>query len=341
MPLVAARELRAFAREIFVAAKSSDAEADLVAEYLVRANLCGVDSHGIIRIPDYITMVEEGRMQPNAVPKTVNERKATAVVDAQLGYGQVAGKMAMELAMAKARDYGTGSVGVFNCNHVGRLAEYTSLAARDGMIGLFIVKSLGSVVAPWGGRGRVLSTSPMSFAIPAGIEPPIILDFATSISAEGKVRVRHARGEKIPLGWVIDSNGRATDNPGDLYAGGALLTFGTYKGYGLNLVAEALGGAMAGGGVLDDFVGTNGVFAQAIDIGCFADVDMFKSKIDSLIRAARSSPPAEGFEEVIIPGDPERREMKRREEGGMMIENITWESVATVANKYGVSAPVL
>jgi LDH2 family malate/lactate/ureidoglycolate dehydrogenase len=339
MPLVKHMRLKALAKAIFVAAKSSETEADLVAENLVRANLCGVDSHGVIRIPDYIEMVDAGKLRPNSIPRIVSERKATASVNADFGYGQVSAKMAMELAISKAKDYGTGTVCVFNCNHVGRLADYTILAVENDMIGLFVVKSLGSVVAPWGGKGRVLSTSPISFAIPAESEPPIVLDFATSISAEGKVRIKHARREKIPLGWVTDAYGRPTEDPGDLYCGGALATFGTYKGYGLNLVAEALGGAMAGGGVLDDFDGTNGIFAQAINIDAFADVQKFKSRIDKLIRAARATPPAEGFEEVLIPGDPELREMERRIRKGIGIESGTWDRLVQVANKYGVSVP--
>ena len=200
MPLISHRNLKDFVKDIFIASGSKPEEADLVAEYLVKANLAGVDSHGIIRIPDYVQMVEEGRMHPNVAPKIVRDRGAMATVDAGLGYGQVAAKMAMELAMKKAREYGIGTVSVFNCNHAGRIAEYPILAAENGMIGLLMVKAFGPIVAPWGGKARILSTSPMSFAIPAKTEPPIVADFATSMSAEGKIRVKNARGEKIPFG---------------------------------------------------------------------------------------------------------------------------------------------
>lgn len=339
MPLISHRNLKDFVKDIFIASGSKPEEAELVAEYLVKANLAGVDSHGIIRIPDYVLMVEEGKMHPNVVPKIVRDRGAMATVDAGLGYGQVAAKMAMELAMRKAREFGIGSVSVFNCNHAGRIAEYPILAAENGMIGLLMVKAFGPIVAPWGGKARILSTSPMSFAIPAKTEPPIVADFATSMSAEGKIRVKNARGEKIPFGWVLNSEGKATDNPADLYNGGALLTFGESKGYALNLLMESVGAALSGAGILDVFAGSNGVFALAINIEFFSDVDEFKSNVDKMIKTIRVSPPADGVKEVLIPGDPEMRETRKRMADGINVEDKTWDRVVAVAAKYRVPVP--
>jgi LDH2 family malate/lactate/ureidoglycolate dehydrogenase len=339
VPLISQPDLQGFVKEIFKATKSNDEEASLVAEYLVRANLCGVDSHGIIRIPDYIQAVEEGRMKPSVVPKVVRDRGAIATIDAGLGYGQVGSKFAMELAIKKAREYGTGTVAVYNCHHAGRIAEYPLIAAQNDMIGMLMVKAFGSIVAPWGGKGRVLSTSPMSFAIPAKTEPPIVADFATSMSAEGKVRVKHARGEKIPFGWILNSEGKPSDNPADLYNGGALLTFGESKGYSLNLLMEAAGAALSGAGILDSFTGSNGVLAQAINIDFFSDVGQFKERIDTMIKTIRSSPPADGVKEILLPGDPEAREMKKRLANGIPVEEKTWERVVAVAKKYNVPVP--
>jgi hydroxycarboxylate dehydrogenase B len=340
VPNVSQRDLQDFAKEIFKANKSSEAEASLVAEYLVRANLCGVDSHGIIRIPEYIKRIEEGKMFPNAVPKVVRDRAAIATMDAGLGYGQVGAKAGMELAIEKAREYGVGTVAVYNCNHAGRIAEYPLLAAQNDMVGLITVKAFGPIVAPWGGKGRLLSTSPMSFAIPTKTEPPIVADMATSMSAEGKIRVKYARGEKIPQGWILDSNGRASTDPADLYSGGAILPFGESKGYALNLLMEATGGALSGAGVLDNFTGLNGLMAVAIDIDSFSDVPEFKEKMDTMIKAIRSSPTAEGVKEILIPGDPEYREMKRRQQNGIPVEEKTWEGVLEVARRYGVPVPL-
>jgi len=204
-----------------------------------------------------------------------------------------------------------------------------------------MVKAFGPIVAPWGGRGRVLSTSPMSFAIPAKTEPPIVADFATSISAEGKIRVKAARGEKIPLGWVLNSEGKPTDNPQDLYNGGALLTFGESKGYALNLLMEAAGGLLSGAGMLTDFTGSNGVLAVAINIDFFSDVEVFKTRVDRMIREIRSSPTAHGVREILLPGDPEAREMKRRLAEGIPVEEKTWDRLVAVAKKYQVLVPVV
>jgi LDH2 family malate/lactate/ureidoglycolate dehydrogenase len=339
VPLISHENLKEYVKRIFIASGSNPQEAELVADYLVRANLAGVDSHGIIRIPDYVQMVEQGKMRPNVVPKIVRDRGAMATVDAGLGYGQVAAKMAMELAMKKAREYGIGSVAVYNCNHAGRIAEYPLLAAENGMIGMLMVKAFGSIVAPWGGKGRILSTSPMSFAIPASSEPPIVADFATSMSAEGKVRVKNARGEKIPIGWVLNSEGKPTDNPADLYSGGALLPFGESKGYALNLLMESVGAALSGAGILDSFSGSNGVFALAINIEFFSDPEEFKTRVDTMIKTIRASPPADGVKEVLIPGDPEMRETKKRMANGINVEDKTWVRVVEVGTKYHVPLP--
>ena len=341
MPVVSEQDLQRLVKGIFKAAKSSDEEAGMIAEYLVRANLCGVDSHGIIRVMDYVQAVEEGRMIPNAVPKVVRDRGAMATMDAGLGYGQVGAKAAMELAIKKAKEYGTGTVSVYNCHHAGRIADYPLLAAQNDMIGIFMVKAFGAVVAPWGGKGRVLSTSPMSFAIPAKTEPPIVADFATSTSAEGKVRVKAARGEKIPFGWILNSEGKPTDNPADLYTGGALLTFGESKGYSLNLLMEAAGAALSGAGILNEFTGSNGILAMAINIDFFSDVDKFKTRVDSMIKEIRSSPTADGVKEILLPGDPEAREMKKRRANGIPVEEKTWDRLVEVAKKYSVPVPAV
>lgn len=339
MPTVSQKDLQALTKNILKATKSNDEEADLVAEYLVRANLCGVDSHGVIRVPDYVQWVEEGKVKPNVVPKVVRDKGAVARIDAGFGYGQVAAKAGMELAIKKARDYGTGTVAVFNCNHAGRIADYPLLAAREDMIGITMVKAFGAIVAPWGGKGGLLATSPLSFAIPAKTSLPIVGDFATSASAEGKIRVKYAREEKVPPGWLLDSEGKPTQDPGDLYKGGALLTFGQWKGYALNLLMEATGGALTGAGILESFTGLNGVLAQAISIDFFTDVEEFKTRIENLISAIRSATPADGFPEVLVPGDPETREMQKRMADGIPVEDKTWDRLVVVAKSFGIEVP--
>jgi uncharacterized oxidoreductase len=151
--------------------------------------------------------------------------------------------------------------------------------------------------------------------------------------------VKYARGEKIPFGWILDATGKPSNNPADLYSGGALLTFGESKGYALNLLMEAAGGALSGGGVLDTFAGTNGILAQAINIDFFSDVGEFEDNIDKMIRVIRASPPVEGVKEILLPGGPEDHEMRKRMATGIPVEERTWEKVVEVARRYCVDIP--
>ncbi|MDA4129614.1 MAG: Ldh family oxidoreductase [Thaumarchaeota archaeon] len=339
MPLSSHSDLQDFTKRIFIAAGTEDAIANQIAASFVRANLSGMDSHGVIRIVEYVREIEEGKIHPNALPKVVRETKATASVDGQYGFGHITSMKAMELAVQKANDYGIGVASAFHCNHNGRLADYPVIAVEKNMIGLFISKTYPCNVAPWGGRTRLLSTSPWSYGIPAGEEKPIIADIATSTSAEGKIRIKMLKGEKIPFGWIVDAQGRRTDNPADLYDGGAILPFGEHKGYAINLLSEAMGGALSGGGVSDEFEGRTGVFAQAVNIEFFTPIAEFKANIDKLIRKMHSSQPAEGFKAVQVPGEFEAREFEKRSKSGIQIEEATWEAIVKVAQKYGVEVP--
>ncbi len=342
MPTIDAERLTDFAQAIFEGAGISREESRIVAEHLVLSNLYGVDSHGVIRISEYLQLIDEGRMKPGARPEIVKETKATANVDAHFGFGQVAGKMSMELAIKKAREYGTGTVTVFNSSHSGRIGAYPVLAAQQNMIGLFFVKGNGGDVSPWGGRKALLGTSPLSFAIPTGGGEPILADFATSISSEGKIRVMQSKGMRIPLGWILDAAGRPTQDPDELYSkGGTIVPFGAHKGYAMNLLLEALGGALSGGGISDELASSNAIFAQAIDIEFFTPIAEFKAKIDRLVERLRSSPPGEGFDEVLVPGDPEYREMKKRKANGISINDRIWNGIIEVARKYHITPPAI
>ena len=339
MALLSHSDLQDYTKKIFIAAGTEGSIADQIAASFVRANLSGMDSHGVIRVVEYVREIEEGKIKPNILPKVVRETKATAYVDGQYGFGHITSKKAMELAVQKAAEYGIGSVTAFNCNHNGRLADYPVIAVSKNMIGLFITKTYPCNVAPWGGRTRLLSTSPWSYGIPAGEEKPIIADIATSTSAEGKIRIKLIKGEKIPYGWIVDADGRRTDNPADLYSGGAILPFGEHKGYAINLLGEAIGGALSGGGVSDEFVGRTGVFAQAVNIEFFTPIDEFKANIDKLIHKMHSSEPAEGFNGVQVPGEYEAREFEKRSKMGIEIDKPTWDAIAKLAQKYGVEVP--
>ncbi len=338
MPTVRAVPLYEFTRRILAAAGTPSDIASTVSQMLVNANLCGVDSHGVMRIPDYVQYIDDGMVLPAARPRILRQKAATGVVDGNNGFGQLSGLLAMKVAIAKAKKYGVGTVTALRTNHLGRIADYTQLATESGMIGIAIVKGIPGA-APWGGRERLLGTSPMSFAIPAGKERPIVVDFATSISSEGKIRVKRWKKTRLPRGWILDKLGNPSTNPEDYYAGGAIQTFGTYKGYGLNLVAEALGGAMTGQGIAEEFRSFNGTFMQAISVEHFVPLSEFKKTVDRLIRKMRNSGPAKGFKEVLVPGDPEAREMERHTRKGIQINDQIWNSITEVAGRLSVERP--
>ncbi|MDA4131979.1 MAG: Ldh family oxidoreductase [Thaumarchaeota archaeon] len=329
--------LQKFTGRVFAATGAPADVADTVAELLVRANLCGVDSHGVIRIPSYVDFIDAGRLKPAERPRVAKETASTGIVDGRWGFGQPTAIMAMELAIGKARKHGVGTVVTNHTNHVGRLADYTELATRKNMIGLAFAKS-GPDVAPWQGMDKLLGTNPVSFGIPAGKEDPIVADFATSISSRGKINVMRAKGMSLPPGWVLDKDGSPSTDPAVLDDGGVVQTFGA-RGYMLNLVVEALGGALTGGGVADEFEGINGTFVQAISVEHFTSLGGFRGNIDKLVRKMRGSKPARGYDEVLIPGDPERRAERSRELSGIEIVDAIWDPIMKVAKRFDVEPP--
>jgi len=338
MRRVRAKPLEGFATAVFEAAGTPSDIAATVSSMLVMANLCGVDSHGVLRVPEYVSEIDRGQYKPKARPKVLKQKGATGIVDGSWGFGQPAGIMAMQLAMKKARVSGVGTVLAIRTNHIGRVADYTELAAKNGMIGFGLTNG-GPGVAPWQGRDKLLGTNPISFGIPGGEEDPVVLDYATSVSSAGKLEVYKSKGKKVPRGWVQDAAGRPSTDPDILAKGGSLRTFGGHKGYGLNLVVEALGGALTGQGVADEFNGQNGTFMQAIDVEHFIPLRDFTRDMDKLVRKMRASKPAEGYTEVLVPGDPERRSMLERGRNGIELNDFVWGALMGVAKRFGVNAP--
>ena len=239
--------LEAFGREVFVALGAPEDIAAEVAAHLVRANLAGHDSHGAIRIPQYATMIAQGAIKPAGRPSVVRERGATMLVDATDGFGQYATAWALDRAIERAGEQGSAVVAIRRVNHIGRLGDYTERAARRGYVAEVTVGAAGPGIggaAPFGGAARFLGTNPWSLGIPTGAEP-VLVDFATTVVAEGKVRVARAKREALPPGCIVDKEGRPSTDPEDFYAGGMLLPFGGHKGYGLALGAALLGGLAA------------------------------------------------------------------------------------------------
>jgi LDH2 family malate/lactate/ureidoglycolate dehydrogenase len=337
MPIFKAEQLVKLGTEIFVAIGSPVEEARLVSEFLVRANLTGQDSHGVMRITQYVKAIELGEIRPGAKIEVTRETPSSALLNGNWGFGQVVAKKAMEIAIEKAKENSISTVCAFNLYHIGRLADYTEMALRSDMIGIAMANSTKRV-APHGGREPLLSTAPISCAFPTGKEKPFILDIATSVCAEGKVRVTLHKGEKLPDGYIIDKDGNPSNNPEDLYRGGAILPLGGdsvgYKGFGLALVAEVLSGILSGDGcAYEARKKGNGVFFEVVDIESFISVDDFKRQIDSLIQAVKSSKLRPRFGEILIPGELESETEQKRLKEGVYVPEKTWREIENTAKK--------
>src|SRR5882672_121892 len=255
MALVFKKESLTAAIEALVAAGGSDArEARLVAENLVTANLMGHDSHGIGMMPRYVEALLEGGLLVNQRPQVKLEAGSLLVLDGGRGYGQTIGLEATRMAIARAKQHGASITALANSHHLGRIGHWAEMAVAEGLVAMHFVNVLSFArVAPFGGADARFGTNPVCIGIPLPGEPPFVLDMATSTVAQGKLRVAHNKGAKIPPGWLIDDQGNPTDDPrwGVLAPLGAMVCFGEHKGYGLAVACELLGGALSGGGVTD------------------------------------------------------------------------------------------
>ena len=347
MVTISAERLERISLASFKAAGCSDAEAERISELLVLANLRGHDSHGAgIYIPVYISRIHNGMIVPGAVPEIVKETPVMALLNGNKGAGQTNATRGMEIAIEKAKDTGVGVVSIYNCNHIGRMSDYAEMAVEQDMVGYLTANVGGSFVAPHGGAKGVFGTNPICYAIPAGEEETVVVDFATSFFAGGKLSVGIARGTRLPEGVLIDHVGNPTTDPGVYRTKprGSLLPFGGmvgYKGYGLCMVADLLGGALSGNGCASEAY-TNGVLMTAYDISTFRDVDDFKADVDKVVRACRNTPPQNGYvglngeTEVLVPGDPERMAEEKHRREGIYISDSTWAQMVEVASGVGV-----
>lgn len=343
MHIISADDLRAFVVRIFVGAGVTPEIAERTAIHLVDSNLAGVDSHGVMRIPDYIGFVFDGRMARDNQIEVIREKGAMILLDAHFTFGQFAAWHGAGLAIEKARQSGIGIVSARNSAHIGRLGEYVERIARAGMIGFMCcnLQGSGQRVAPFGGAEGRLGTNPVAWGIPSS-DQPMIMDMSTSVSAEGKIRVKMRRGEELPPGWLLDSSGRPTTNPADLYGPpfGAILTTGGHKGYGLSLMVESLAGALSKGGVAHDSSDIDSVENAftiiAIDIAWFQPLEAFTDDTDKLFAHMRATRPVQPGGEVLIPGEPEQRMRVHRLAHGIGIEMETWERLLETAERFKI-----
>ena len=331
---------------IIEAAGVSHQNAKLIAELLAEANSTGHDSHGIIRIPQYLAAIEDNDILTNSDVDILRETPLTAIIDGNWGFGQVTMSRAVEVGLEKASKSGLAAITVRNANHIGRLGSYVDHIARQDMIGLLFVNAIGTPayrMAPWGGTEPRLVTDPLAFGIPSPYGDPIVMDMTTTVVAEGKVRIKRNRDEETPDGWLLDAEGKPTNDPNVLYGiplGSILPLGGTtagHKGYGLNIVIEHLSGVLSCAGCIGKNERlSNGAYLIIVDIEQFLPIEEFYQESEIFIKHVKSSPVAEGFDEILLPGEIESKVKRKRTEEGIFVEDKTWEQILKWSQKFGV-----
>ena len=334
-----------FIREIFTRIGSGDTEAEAIATSLVETSLMGHDSHGVSIVPRYVERALDGRIAPNRNIVVVKNEGPVLIVDGQRGYGQAVGREAMALAIDKARTDRFVLMGIRNTHHLGRIGEWAEMCAEAGFVSMHFSNGTNRppIVAPFGGAAPRMGTAPYTAAFPRRNAPPILVDMASSVVAMNKVRVALNRGDRMPEGVIIDSEGYPTTDPAVLYEPptGALLPVGGHKGYALGVAAEMFAGALTGGGVMlaerdGDGATLNGLLSVIFDPELMVDRAYYDAEIEALYAYLTSTPPAPGVEAVLVPGDPEQISFKARTESGVPIDAVSWAEICQVARDAGL-----
>src|SRR5262245_24200866 len=348
MPTIKPSVLELFAAQLLQAGGTSRDEAKLVAASLVDANLKGYDSHGVMRVPYYVQAIKDGEVVPGAELTILDDGPSRIVADGNWGLGQVQAMRLIKLLSSKAHSGGLGLGTMMHSGHIGRLGEYCEKTAADGFVSMLMVNSHGGAVrvAPPGGKAPRLSTNPLAIGVPHG-DAPLVLDFSTSATAEGKVRVKKIAGQPVPEGWLIDCEGRPTTDANTLYGNppGAILPMGgaqAYKGFGLGLMIEILTGALSGGNCAKAVPYPkkgNCVFILLIDPKKFGGIDCFQSEVSQLVDYMKSCPRVDGCSEIILPGEPERRLAAVRVREGIFLDEENWRALVNLGEQLGVAAP--
>lgn len=341
MPVVSAEQLRELSCALLVSCGTPTAQANIVADGLINANLAGHDSHGVLRLPGYLSGVEQQHVFPANLPCVASRSGATAIIDANHGWGQPAMWLATETVHDLARDFGVATAVVHNSYHIGRVAPYVEWLAERGIVAIAMANA-APAVAPFGGSQRVLGTNPIAWAVPRDEDKqPVSFDVATAGVAEGKLRVARAKGLPVPEGNLVDREGRPTTDPHDFYAGGALLPFGGHKGSGFSLLAQFLGRGLAG---LDPSAyngprGVNGPVIIAIDVARFTAPHVFRAEIEAQCGVVTACTPRDGVAAVQLPGEPELATRAERLRDGVPVPDATWQELRDLAATQRVAFP--
>ncbi len=345
-----------FTKTVFEKMGCGEDDANIIADVFIAAELRGHASHGMIRIKDYYQLWKAGRINVNPDVRIIHESPSTAVVDGDGAVGMVAANRSMDIAIEKAKTAGTGWVATRGSNHFGIAGYYAMKALKYDMIGICLTNA-NPLVAPTNSISRMMGTNPIAVAIPAFNNPPFVADFATTPIARGKLAVAEKKGEKVPYGLVQDNTGKPSDRPEILKEGGSMLTLGgdnlhgNHKGYCLSAIVDifsaVLGGANFGPFVppsvaylplLNEKTGEGtGHFFGAMRIDAFQPADGFKKMMDKWIDTFRASKPAEGYDKVLIPGDPEREKEKLLVKEGITIVPAIKEDLKAIAKDLGIN----
>ncbi len=341
-------EVREFVFNIFMAAGSSEGEADIVSEHLVDANLVGHDSHGVIRVAHYLDWKSKGWIKANQEPKVVRDDGAIQIVDGGFGYGQAIARKALLLASERAKTSGICLVGMRNCSHVGRVGAWAEQMAELGLVSIHCVNSSGYSIriAPFGGRERRFSTNPICIGAPIKGSHPVVLDMATAQIPEGKILVAINKGEQVPEGMILNGQGEPTCNPDGFFdePQGAVLPIAGPKGSGLAFMIEVLAGSLTGGcsGHPRNLTANqvvNNMFSILIDPNQTIGRDAFSFDVERLIGWTKSSRPLSEDGEVLVPGEIERRNRKQRQLQGIPLDDLTLSELERAATKLELVIP--
>jgi LDH2 family malate/lactate/ureidoglycolate dehydrogenase len=328
-------------RAIFLRCGMSNEDAALLTESLVHADLRGVHSHGVLRIPDYVRKLTTDGVDPQGRPRVVSERGAAIVVDGGNSMGQIGGTFAMRRAIHKAREVGLALAAVRGSNHCGAMDWYTLMAAGAGMIGIAGTNALPTM-APWGGIEKIVGINPLSIAMPAAKHSPFVLDFAFGATAHGKIRVYHQKGSPIPEGWAYDARGEPTTDAAAALSG-LIQPIGQHKGVGMlsSLLSGAAYGAELGNMVDGPIAGRDGHFFAAVDISAFQDLVNFETRVDGIINEVHASRTRISSLRLLVPGEIEADLQAAHARDGIPLAGTTVDDIAAAAEALGVDASPL
>lgn len=343
---VKSEDLFRFSLNVLESAGVKEKDAKIIAENIVLANLRGVDSHGVVRLPSYVKRVMEKLIDPLGPVEIVKNQGCTALIDANNNFGQVAAMRATFLAAEKARKFGVAAVGVRNSNHFGMAAHYALKLTEQKLIGI-VLSNGPPAMSPWGGKIPMLGSTPICIGFPIEKDDSIILDMAVSTVARGKIRLAALKGEKIPEGWAFDEEGNPTTDPKAAIRG-TLAPIGGPKGYGLALLADLLCGLLMGSAfgrsvkALDDLSGLSrtGFFIEAINVEFFRPYLEYQKCIADYVREIKESPKRKGVEEIFLPGEIERREAELRKKLGIPLDSETLLEIKNLAKELNIPFPL-